>query len=431
MVDLDGRDAATVRLQALNLAPGTHHFTLRLDQSDPLQIDNQRYASVLAYEQAPTLIVADDADIGRILQLIVDPMVGTAEPGARPTSAVIRYSQLPATDLDAYGVLCLYDPPLMAQSDVDRVRQRVSAGAGLLLLLGPRLGTPQQVAGSAIESLLPGRLADLTRYASLLFLDPIAPTHPLFHIFGDTLHDIPWGQFPVLRNWVMADLRADAQTLLALSDGTTPLITEHPLGAGKVMTVTSLVPQADTGRDTLWNGLWASDDPWVAFGLLLGALRSLAGADEDVVNWQVGASVALRNDTRIHPARWQLFLPDGQTRRVDTSDGMLVLGSFEMPGTYRLRGLRGDPVARGFSVNVPASDTTLERIDASELSDLLGPDTFRVARERKELETSIGQARYGSELYSLVMLLVAAMFLAEQAMSNRFYQIKFRRFQGA
>ncbi|RMF37310.1 MAG: VWA domain-containing protein [Planctomycetota bacterium] len=430
VVDLNDKDSAGIRLQAVNLAPGTHHFTVRMDQSDPLEIDNQRFASVVAYEQDPTLIVSDDPEIGRMLQLIVDPRVGTAEPGGQRSTAVIRYAQLSSAELDDYGVLCLYDPPLLAQADVEKVRQRVSAGGGLLLLLGPRLGVPQQVQGSAIESLLPGRLVDQAKYQTIQFLDPAAPTHPLFHVFGATVRDIPWGQFPVFRNWVLADLRDSAQTVLRLSDGTTPLIVEHGLGGGQVVTVTSLVPQADTGRDALWNGLWATDDPWVAFGLLLGAIRSLSGADEDVVNWQVGASVTLRNDTRVYPARWQLFLPDGQTRRVDTTDGMLLLGSFERPGTYRLRGIRGDPVARGFSVNAPAEDTVLEPIGADELAELLGPNSFRLARDRMELESSIGQARYGSELYSLVMLLVAAMFLAEQAMSNRFYQIKFRRYQG-
>lgn len=106
------------------------------------------------------------------------------------------------------------------------------------------------------------------------------------------------------------------------------------------------------------------------------------------------------------------------------------LGSFDNPGIYRMRGLRGEPVARGFSVNTPSRDTMLQRLETDELAELLGEGTFRLARTHRELESSIGTARYGVELYPLVMLFVMALFVIEQAMSNRFYQIRFRRYAG-
>ncbi len=82
------------------------------------------------------------------------------------------------------------------------------------------------------------------------------------------------------------------------------------------------------------------------------------------------------------------------------------------------------------SVNAPAADTLLERIDTAQLSERLGVDTFRVARSRDEIESSVGQARFGRELFPLLMLFVAALFLAEQAMSNRFYSLKLYRGRG-
>jgi hypothetical protein len=49
-----------------------------------------------------------------------------------------------------------------------------------------------------------------------------------------------------------------------------------------------------------------------------------------------------------------------------------------------------------------------------------------VARKQEEVESSVGQARFGRELYPLLMLFVAGIFLAEQVMSNRFYRIQLR-----
>ena len=144
------------------------------------------------------------------------------------------------------------------------------------------------------------------------------------------------------------------------------------------------------------------------------------------MNYQVNSPVILRNPGRLWPTRYALYLPNGQTSTVAAADEQLNIGQVMQAGIYRLRGLTGQPVARGFSVNTPAADTQLSRIDTSLLDEQLGSDNYKLARNRDEVESSVGQARFGRELYPLLMVLVAGLFLAEQAMSNRFYKIKFR-----
>ena len=96
-------------------------------------------------------------------------------------------------------------------------------------------------------------------------------------------------------------------------------------------------------------------------------------------------------------------------------------------GSARWRGQGNGAAGRSFRVNVPASDTALVRMQSLDLDERLGRDHYRLAHDRSEVESSVGQARFGRELYPLLMLLVAGLFLAEQAMSNRFYQIKLGR----
>jgi hypothetical protein len=103
-----------------------------------------------------------------------------------------------------------------------------------------------------------------------------------------------------------------------------------------------------------------------------------------------------------------------------------MVGQPSDPGIYFLRGTMGGPVSRGFSVNIPASDTQLTQATTEQLDLLLGAGAYRIARDREEVDSSVGQARFGRELYPLMMLFVAALFLAEQIMSNRFYQIPLR-----
>ncbi len=49
-------------------------------------------------------------------------------------------------------------------------------------------------------------------------------------------------------------------------------------------------------------------------------------------------------------------------------------------------------------------------------------ENCRIARELGEVEKSVGEVRYGRELFPFVMLLVCALLFGEQWMANRFYQ---------
>jgi hypothetical protein len=77
---------------------------------------------------------------------------------------------------------------------------------------------------------------------------------------------------------------------------------------------------------------------------------------------------------------------------------------------------------RGFSVNIPAELTRLERRPASQIIAALGKQRARVARTPEEIEVRIGLARRGQELFPIVIVLVALVLAAEHWLANRFYQ---------
>ena len=69
-VDLTQSTDQAVTLSSQPLSPGAHNFRIELVKSDPLQIDNVRYATINVVGQQPMLIVvADDADAARLLRL--------------------------------------------------------------------------------------------------------------------------------------------------------------------------------------------------------------------------------------------------------------------------------------------------------------------------------------------------------------------------
>jgi hypothetical protein len=270
--------------------------------------------------------------------------------------------------------------------------------------------------------------------AQFSFFQPVALSHPVFHLFGQS--EVRWNPFPIFQHWNIESLSASAQTLIEYSDGSGPAVTVQSVGRGQVITITTPIPDPPQSSRLMWNDLWAAGDEWPSYALLLGCVQTLSGADQAKVNYSVGELVNLTNDPLHWPSRYELFLPNAQSRgaqsrSVEALQGRINLGQFDQPGIYRMRGQRTSPVSRSISVNAPAADTSLERLTPEQLSERLGADTFRLARNRDEIESSVGQARFGRELFPLLMVFVAGLFLAEQAMSNRFYKIKFSRKQGA
>ena len=327
-------------------------------------------------------------------------------------------------------MICLYDPPPLTDQVVQKIDARVRSGAGLLLILGPSLGTLETIRGNPLEKLLPGPLVGLASrpaQQASVFPEPVALSHPVFLALGQSPDEVLWNLYPVFQNWTLGDLAQDSLTLMRLSDGSAPLLLSQSRASGEILTLTTPIPEFDTRERPLWNLLWASD-PLPAFAMLLGAFRSLSGATQAALNYQAGQTVTLENDPVNWPSQYTLLTPNAQTPTVpDPVDGMLTLSELDRSGIYYLRGYRDQAVLRSFSVNVASDDTRLERMAAAELDERLGAGNYRLAREQSQVESSVGQARFGRELYPMMMLLVAGLFLAEQAMSNRFYQIKFSR----
>ncbi len=429
VADFGSSNLGRVTLQAKDLQPGTHNFRIRLVQTDPLPIDNERFLSILSQAQKPTLVVSDDEGVGQNLQAIVDPQaIGISAAGARVDR--VRTVQLSDVQLENYAVICLYDPPPLTAQVANSLSAHVQAGGGLFLILGPTLGTLESVRGNPILELLPGELGSIASRElseATVYPEPVALSHPVFFAFGQSPDSIPWNVYPIYRNWTFAKLADDTITLMRLSDNSGPFLTTQVRGQGEIVTLTSPIPEFETRERPLWNLLWAND-PMPAFAVLLGAFRTLSGATQDKLNYAAAQMVSLSNDPLVWPSLYDLYRPGAtQWERRSASDGTLSLGEFDQPGVYYLRGNRAEAAARGFSINVPASDTILERVLPETLDEQLGENNYRIAKDRNEVESSIGQARFGQELYPLLMLLVAGLFLAEQAMSNRFYQVRFSK----
>lgn len=423
-VDLTVAETADVEFEIRDLLSGTYQYRFRVDRGDPLGSDDQRFLTLSVGDVGKILLAGSPGDMRNQLALIL---------GAGGGEAIeeIDLTKLREVKLDQFEVVVLQDPVGVTEADLVSIERFISDGGGVLLILGPSVGTPEAVSQSPLAKLLPGKPARISRRAlddRSVYLVPDRPAHPLFQYFGGRVTEAPFSSLPVFRHWDIEPVGEgiNYEILVRYSLSGMPAIISQNRGKGRVLTWTTMVPEASYQKDrSPWNELTSAADWWPTFGLLLGSIRYLGSDYEDRVNYALGQSAVLTNPPEKYPDQYRIFNPKGDSTKLEARGGSIVVPSLQFPGVYRLKGNLNGPVARGFSVNSSGDATSLRRITQEQLHEILGEENCRIAVDMKEVQQSVGAARYGRELFPFAILLICGMLLGEQWMANRFYQLNF------
>jgi hypothetical protein len=295
----------------------------------------------------------------------------------------------------------------------------VEKGGGVGIFLGRR-ARREAMNGPAPQELLPAKLRWQSREAT--YLRPVAVEHPALGALRELGDAVPWSEFPVFKYWELEAGSEAANVVASFANGK-PALLERRIGGGRVLMLTT--PVSDPAHADPWNLLPTGPDPWPFLALASGMAEYAAGAGETQLNYVAGQTVMLPLAPEEHITSYVLSMPDGTAmRQLLTADqSELSIAATEALGNYRVRaGGRQERLDRGFSVNVPADLTRLERASASDLVAAIGKDRTRLARTRAEIEVRVGLARTGRELFPVVILVVALVLAAEHWLANRFYE---------
>ena len=376
-----GLNDREVEKKSLSLAPnsaGTVTFTsVALPEgytrgvvaagTDALPPDN-RFNFVLAPEQALSVLIVEPSEPRGSQSLYMSRALSI---GDRPLirTAVKRSSAVTFEDLSGRSLVVLNDVPYPAGDIGRRLRTFVEQGGGLLIVLGQN-STPSSFTGVAAD-LLPGPVGTVVdrgsdRAASLTSLEY---AHPIFELFsGPRSGDFSAARFQRYRP---VQLTSAAGVLARYDDGA-PAVVEKPLGAGKVVILTSTT-------DLFWNDLavqpvflpfvhqvarytasYSDVRPWFTAGQVMevGRTAGPAGLNGD------GPSSA---PAQVERVEYVAESPSGETiRPTAADDGYLI--ELEEQGFYSLRRVgaaRG--AARTVAVNLDLSESDLSRVDPQEL----------------------------------------------------------------
>jgi hypothetical protein len=434
MLEVTDGGVVPFRFTLKNLVEGTNHFEVRIARPDPLEIDNVWYGTVEARTQGQTLVVADNEVEGKLACYAIDPLseIPNSAAGNRTTAAteperrdaltrLVTSAQLVNLDLTRYSSLVLYETTGLTADLCDRIALWVEQGGGLLIVLGPAFDSAEELMENPIARLLPGRAKRITRRAfndRSISLVPSMGNHPIWSIFDQSVEEIPWIKYAVFRHWDIEDLADNVSVLMRFTQSELPALLEQPMRQGRVITMAIPYP-GSLDRERMWSQLY---EEWPGFALFHGTVRYLSAWNQQQLNYFVDEPVVLENNISQFPQLYMLTNPVQEDARVESSNESLFYNFTRFPGQYRLRGSRPQgPVVRGFSVNVNRQEVSLDRANNELLDQALGKDQYRIAREKTEVQSSLGEGRYGRDLAPFLMLVFVLATMAEQVMSSRFY----------
>lgn len=439
LIDIPDGGVFSARLTWKDLSEGTNHAQIRLSRPDPLLGDNTAYLSVEAKPQGQSMVVANDLRDAQLISFAIDPSgqspdgesIESADPASEPKAPsgakIETYAKLGVATLADYSNIILYDPIGIDADTCDKLGQWVVEGGGLMIVMGSAYSTPEEWMDSPVQSLLPGTVKRITRRDFSdrgIVLSPAVLNHSMWSIFERPIEEIPWAAYPIFRHWDLEDLKPGAYPLMRFTQSELPAIVEEARGQGRIVTWAVPYPEPfghAPGQE--WSELFrTSRAEWPGYALFVGAVRYLASWSDQQLNYYVDQAAVLNNNTSNMPLKYQLFDPSGEQSSVESTDETLVCNYTRFPGTYRLKGLRPQgPIVRGFSINIKPDEVSMMRASTPSIDAALGTGNYRLTRELNELESSIGEGRYGRELSPFVLAMLALLFMSEQTMASRFY----------
>lgn len=413
-----------VEFRVSHLPPGTHQGYLEIVGQDGLPADDRRYFSIEVRPPWPVLVVAKPPADPVYLSETLAPTPLRRQGEARHDVTVMGSERLAGENLKRFAAVFLLDPGPLPAEVWQKLRDYVSSGRGLAVFLGrnadPAIDTFNQ---PAAQEVLPAVLKRQVRdKEGTLHLAPRDYEHPMLVALRDLAGGIPWDAFAVFRYWQLGDLAAGARVVVPFSDGA-PAIVERPLGKGRVVLVTTSV--SDNPNQDPWSLLLSGENAWAFFVLANEMAASLVGGAAPVLNYFAGQTALVELNPDWPFRSYLLTQPDGLEARLapDLKQFLLTVAATEQLGNYRVQagGSEGG-VDLGFSVNLPAAETRLERVAEDQLARLLDPLPVRIARDEQEIELGLSTGRVGRELFPAIILVVAVLLGLEHLVANRFYR---------
>jgi len=422
VVTVSREQAGQVRFLLDQLSGSLLQGELRLVTADPLPIDDLAAFTVKVLPPLKVLVIAENRSTTAFW---TEALNGLNNVGGSYDVTVRTTPQLLDLKLADYDILCainLQNPPVEAWR---KLATFTRDGGGLLVFLGANSALAggarnaiNPVAYSIPEALdvLPARIKAALKFPTpqkLNLRDPKAPWTSRLENLGvlSELVDVDFRRY-----WTV---EADPLAVVLArwtDEAQQPAFLLKDVGRGRCALFTSSVDS------TAWSD-WPRN--WTFLVVADQWLQLLSRHASSQHGFVVGDPVVLPIDRSIDEASGLLRLPDLTQRSLsrDVESSEVQLTELLKPGNYQIvSALPSAVIWTGFSLNLPATESDLTRLDTAGLDGYLGQDKYHLARDPEALERSVTAGRLGQELSGLLLGLLVVVFVVEQATATWFYR---------
>lgn len=432
-------DQVTRQTQILFPAEGSQVLSFYLP-TDPLPLDNLRFANVDVQATIPVLIVDGDPKLTNAfyLQSVFNPAPNVVTGISPTTSSTSFLTSAELKDLQKFENIFIIDPPQFDERILTTLKSYVEGGGGLIWYLGP--GTSELGLGELTgNGLLPTTLeapVELDQNIPDGPPDFVPGDNPIFRVFAGEKN--PFLRRLIVSNYFSVspefqETKPENTQVLGSLRNDEPLVIEHRVGQGKVVTfLTSLGPA--------WNS-WATNPSFIVTVL---ELRSYAGKSvARNTSSPVGSDIAVivpksdyRPDVQFYApgffAPGASQLPTVRSERVEfqnlggTLDVKAVLGGVDSVTGKFLTGQAG--VYEAWLTKLDGSNEVRRYTLAPDVpeSDLLGMNETNLRQLYPSVEFNYfaasawqydDAAQQGTNWQALLMALVIGALLLEQMLA--------------
>ena len=400
---------------------------VRIVGSDPLAADDVEYFTVQTMQPLKVLIVAETDESSKYWKLALELIAKEKDKltDFRPQS--ITSNRFRSTDVTPFDLVCLVNVSTPDEATWMKLRDFVNAGGGLCVFLGAdssaaterRTGEridPDYYNSKTAQTVLPAQLKASLTHSPAQPMDLRQSPHMLLKHLDDLNALVELGAVEIRRYWSV-EPQADAIVVARYSDDRgSPALVERRLGEGRVMVMTTSIDNPE------WNDLLTT--PW--FFVFADQLMQYLSQQVSLrSNYQVGDEVALPVDRERKPKKVVLRMPDFKQRSIDLAADAksILLRDLTTIGPYQVDSVPGgEEFHAGFSLNLPAREGDLTRLELRDLESLLGEGRYTVNRDPASLERNVQTGRLGQEMYSLIVSFLVAVFALEQFTATWFYR---------
>jgi len=415
-VELDDASIPEVQFVARGLTRKTHRGKLKLVTPDPLVEDNQLDFAIRVDASLKAAVISPTEGEATYLQTALEVQGYDV--------SYVPERQLEKTELRSFDVVCLVNAIAPTNAVWRKLASYAENGGGVAVFTGSaQFEQTKGILSTAYltddaKAVLPAELLAPLKFTPPKSLDLKDTTHPILKKFEGAGIAADLMSVDVRRYWKVEPFAASKVITTFTDRDATPALIERPLGAGRVVMLTTAV---DLTRD--WSEL-ARTPPWHFLALSDQLLQYLSNRSAARANFIAGEEAVIPLNREKPLKRYLLRKPSGLQLPGDVPVGQneVRISETDERGAFEIVSATPDiSFAAGFAVNPPAEESDFTRMTPEDLDQVLGEKRYSLASSIEGLERNVTTGRLGVEAYSWLLALLIAAFCLEHLVANRFY----------